>query len=88
MSVHYGFIARNSDMVVFEILINKEMNPRQLRSDSIEILSEKEKQSADIITKMNSSTSKADQENADEQIELFCEPLTRITGGVELNLLL
>ena len=66
MSVHYGFIARNSDMVVFEILINKEMNPRQLRSDSIEILSEKEKQSADIITKMNSSTSKADQENADE----------------------
>ena len=37
---------------------------------------------------MNSSLSKADQENPDEQMELFCEPLTRITGGVELNLLL
>ena len=88
MSVHYGFIARDSDMVVFEILINKEMNPRQLRSDSIEILSVKEKESKDIITKMNSSTNKADQENPDGEMELFCEPLTRITGGVELNMLL
>ncbi len=88
MSVHYGFIARDSDMVVFEILINKEMNPRQIRSDSIEILSAKEKQSADVITKMNSSTNKADSESPEESMELFCEPLTRITGGVELNLLL
>ena len=37
---------------------------------------------------MNSSTNKADSENPDECMELFCEPLTRITGGVELNLLL
>ena len=37
---------------------------------------------------MNSSSSKADAENPDEVMELFCEPLARITGGVELNLLL
>jgi hypothetical protein len=88
MSVHYGFIARDSDMVVFELLVNKEMNPRQLRSDSIEILSAKEKESKDVISKMNLSTNKADSENPADIMELFCEPLTRITGGVELNLLL
>jgi len=28
MSVHYCVIARDSDMIVFETLTNKEMNPR------------------------------------------------------------
>lgn len=64
MSVHYCVIARDSDMIVFEALVNKEMNPRQLRSEVMEIITVKEKDNEQIIAKMNNSISKnSDLEN-------------------------
>ena len=63
MSVHYCVIARDSDMIVFECLQNKEMNPRQLRSEAMEIITVKEKDNEHIIQKMNSSINSKDQEN-------------------------
>ena len=88
MSVHYCIIARDSDMIVFESLVNKDKNSRQLRSESMEIITIKEKENKSIITKMNSSMNKSvDGENPDES-QLWTEPLTRIAGNIELNLLL
>jgi hypothetical protein len=87
MSVHYGFIAKDSDMIVFEILVNKEMNPRQVKAAVIEVVVVKEEENKDVIQRMNTSNSKSDTENPD-MVEQFCEPLKSITGGVELNLLL
>jgi hypothetical protein len=60
MSVHYCVIARDSDMIVFEILVNKEMNPRQLKSETMEIVTAKEEEYKSTIQKMNSSLSKID----------------------------
>lgn len=57
MSVHYCVIARDSDMIVFECLVNKDMNPRQLRSEAMEIITREEKDNEHIISKMNSSVS-------------------------------
>lgn len=57
MSVHYCVIARDSDMIVFESLVNKDMNPRQLRSEAMEIITQKEKENEHIIAKMNHSKS-------------------------------
>ena len=37
-NVHYCFIARDSDMVVFEILLNQDLNMRQLQNEVIEML--------------------------------------------------
>ncbi len=88
MSVHYSIIARDSDMIVFETLVNKDKNQRQLRSECMEIITVKESENKSIITKMNSSMNKSvDSENPDES-QLWTEPLTRITGNIELNLLL
>ncbi len=88
MSVHYCVIARDSDMIVFETLVNKDKNARQLRSELMEIITIKERENKSIISKMNSSMNKSiDAENPDES-QLWTEPLTRITGNIELNLLL
>jgi hypothetical protein len=91
MSVHYCVIARDSDMIVFECPVNKEMNPRQLRSEAMEIITAKESDNEHIISKMNSSVGSSkstDIENPELQAQQWCEALTRITGSVELNLLL
>lgn len=95
MSVHYCIISRDSDMIVFENLVNKDMNPRQLRSEAMEIITQKEKESEHIIAKMNNSITKSPSSNRSVDIEdpaaeaqLWCESLTRITGSVELNILL
>ena len=37
-NVHYCFIARDSDMVVFEILLNSDLNLRQLQNEMTELL--------------------------------------------------
>ena len=88
MSVHYCFIARDSDMVVFENLVNKDLKQSQLKDEAIEILVSKEKEVKDVILKMNSSVSSAvDEETKDDSLTWF-EPLPRITGGVELHLML
>jgi len=64
------------------------MNPRQLRSEAMEIITVKEKDNEHIIQKMNSSINSKDQENQEVEVQQWCEALTRITGSVELNLLL
>ena len=70
--VHFCLIARDSDMIVFETLVNKEMNPRQLRAEVMEIVTEKEKDSSSVIAKMNSSQTKIDPENPDADAERWC----------------
>lgn len=51
-------------MVVFETLVNKDFNPRQLMSEALEVITAKEKESASLIAKMNNSMNKsADLEN-------------------------
>ena len=59
MSVQYCIIARDSDMVVFESLVNKDFNPRQLLSEALEVITMKEKDSAHLIAKMNNSMNKS-----------------------------
>lgn len=91
MSVHYCVIARDSDMIVFECLVNKDMNPRQLRSEAMEIITTQEKDNEHLISKLNSSVGSSkstDLENPELAAKQWCEALTRITGSVELNLLL
>ena len=78
-------------MIVFECLVNKDMNPRQLRSEAMEIITREEKDNEHIISKMNSSVSSsksADIENPELAAQQWCEALARVTGSVELNLLL
>ena len=41
--IHYVFIARDSDMVVFERLVNKKLTLNQLNHEAIEIVTELEK---------------------------------------------
>ena len=43
--VHFCVIARDSDMVVFEALVTKSMNQRQLRNEAVEVITIKEKES-------------------------------------------
>lgn len=40
--IHYCFIARDSDMIVFEKQVNKSLNPRQLTNEAINIVSQME----------------------------------------------
>ncbi len=78
-------------MIVFECLVNKDMNPRQLRSEAMEIITREEKDNEHIISKMNSSVSSSkstDIENPELAAQQWCEALARVTGSVELNLLL
>jgi predicted ATP-grasp superfamily ATP-dependent carboligase len=42
-SIHYCFIARDSDIIVFEKLVNKSLNPRQLTNEAVQIVSQMEK---------------------------------------------
>lgn len=37
--VHYCFVARDSDMIVFEKLVNRQLNPRQLTNEAVRITS-------------------------------------------------
>ena len=37
--IHYCFIARDSDMIVFEKLVNKQINQRQLTNEAVQIIS-------------------------------------------------
>ena len=43
-TVYYGFIARDSDMIVFEYMNSKEMKLTQFHAATIELLVEKEKE--------------------------------------------
>lgn len=36
--VHYCFIARDSDMIVFEKLINKNLNQKQLTNEAVQMM--------------------------------------------------
>ena len=40
--IHYCFIARDSDMIVFEKVVNKSLNPRQLTNETVQIVSQLE----------------------------------------------
>ena len=51
--VHYCVIARDSDMIVFETLVNKELNPRQVRGEAMDIITQREKDNEALIKKMN-----------------------------------
>ena len=53
--VHYCVIARDSDMIVFESLMNKELNVRQLKSEAIDFITQKESENEVVIKKMNTS---------------------------------
>ena len=37
-NVHYVFIARDSDMIVFEKLVNRDLNAKHLNQQSVEII--------------------------------------------------
>ncbi len=41
--VHYCFIARDSDMIVFEKLVNRGLNPTQLTNEAVQLISAQEK---------------------------------------------
>ena len=36
--VHYCFVARDSDMIVFEKLVNRDLNQRQLTNEAIQVI--------------------------------------------------
>ena len=36
--IHYCFIARDSDMIVFEKFVNKKLNERQLTNEAVQIV--------------------------------------------------
>ena len=40
--VHYCFIARDSDMIVFEKLVNKSLNLRQLTNEAVQMVTKLE----------------------------------------------
>ena len=89
--MHYCVIARDSDMIVFEILMNKELNVRQLKSEAMDFITQKESENELIIKKMNTSMSSSrsqDLESNEQESQFWSEPLKRITTSVELNLLL
>ena len=41
--VHYCFVARDSDMIVFEKLVNRGLNQRQLTNEAVTLISAQEK---------------------------------------------
>lgn len=43
--VHYCFIARDSDMIVFEKLINKNLNQKQLTNEAVQMMQTIEQES-------------------------------------------
>ena len=53
--VHYCVIARDSDMIVFESLMNKELNVRKLKSEALDFITQKESENEVVIKKMNTS---------------------------------
>ena len=40
--IHYCFIARDSDMIVFEKIVNKKLNQRQLTNEAMQIVTQLE----------------------------------------------
>ena len=36
--VYYAFIARDSDMIVFEKQVNRELNAKQVQNEAVEII--------------------------------------------------
>ena len=40
--IHYCFIARDSDMIVFEKKVNKSLNQSQLTNEAVQIISQME----------------------------------------------
>ena len=38
--VHYAFIARDSDMIVFEKHINRDLNAKQIHNEAVEIITQ------------------------------------------------
>ena len=87
-TVHYCFIARDSDMIVFECLVTKDLKQPQLRTISVDLITLKEKENASTLTRMNSSTTSALDAEQGEDILLWTEPCPQITGGVEIHVLL
>ena len=87
-TVHYCFIARDSDMIVFECLVTKDLKQPQLRTISVDLITLKEKENASTLTRMNSSTASALDAEQGEDILLWTEPCPQITGGVEIHVLL
>ena len=51
-NVYYCIIARDSDMVVFEYLINKELKQNQLKDTIVEMIGQKEEQKKEMIEYM------------------------------------
>ena len=89
MSVHFCVIARDSDMVVFETLVNKDMNQRQLRSEAIEVITHIERENEALKSQMIMNRSQDPDLESQDKSMTWCEALTRITGkSVELNVLL
>ena len=41
--VHYCFVARDSDMIVFEKLVNRGLNNTQLTNEAVQLISQQEK---------------------------------------------
>ena len=41
--VHYCFVARDSDVIVFEKLVNRDLNQRQLPNVAVTLISAQEK---------------------------------------------
>lgn len=89
--VHYCIIARDSDMVVFECLLNKELKQSQLKDTIGDIIAEKENQNKETIEMMLSgeptkNPDDPEEANAGPPICNWLESLPAITGGVELHL--
>ena len=49
-AVHYCFIARDSDMIVFECLVNKDYKQPQLRTFAVDLLVQKERENKNKLT--------------------------------------
>jgi len=69
MSIHYCFIAKDSDMIVFENLVNKAMqdNLSQLKNESEALLVQKERDAVE------------------SRQEYSCVTLEKITGSVSVE---
>lgn len=48
-NVYYCIIARDSDMVVFEYLLNKDLKQSQLKDTIVEIIGQKEEDKREMI---------------------------------------
>lgn len=73
MSVHYCFIAKDSDMVVFEHLVTRDINKSALNNEAIE-----------RVTAWESTNKKMTEPDADEEsadIYYDCKPLSGVAAG-------